>query len=399
MLCFCGLPYELKLEVFSYLSKQDLFQVAMVCKEFRTLAYDPSLWKSVVVKSDARSKEILPLFNRAQMLEHLTVRASREVNSIAVNSNKLPLLRSLDMGFSPHVSSETIALFVKNCPLLSYLNVEGCRDVDEDAVSQICKFQHLRSLILSHCCLVTDDAIMALSTNCPGLRFFNADGITRISDRAVCCLARNLSKKLVWLELDGEELTDASFYAIKHCTELETLFISYAENLTDASLSCIEELRNLKRLKLRRGPKLSAEGIRKMFMGTNLQNLTFLEFDSLSLDDDGVSELVKCCPKLQSLALPWCWDITDLGLSKIVAGCRNLISLVLLGLFKIYGYCLAEVPAKLPKLRHIRLEQCNEIIDSLLEDLVRVVPHLQVYNYYGELVVPTEDESEETDTT
>lgn len=62
----------------------------------------------------------------------------------------------------------------------------------------------------------------------------------------------------------------------------------------------------------------------------------------------------------------------------------------MLGLFKIQGLCLSEVPVSMPRLRHLHLEQCNEVIDLLLESLARRLPELQVFNYYGEKVVPFE---------
>ncbi|XP_064460557.1 F-box/LRR-repeat protein 7-like [Ornithodoros turicata] len=389
---FTELPYELRLKVFSFLTKEELITAALVSKDFRSVAYDPSLWRSATVNSKAEPVDVLPLLRRSHMLQHLTLRASAVFTFVSEHAKWFPQLKSLDVGFSSDVSSETIARFVKNCPCLTYLNVEGCRDVDEATVMQICRWKYLDTLILSHCCLLTDNAIEAISRQCQSLQHFNADGITRITDRSICTFATNLCETLVWLELDGEELTDASFYAIKHCSKLKTLFISYAENLTDASLSCIQELSELTRLKLRRGPNLTADGIRQMFLGTNLRNLIYLEFDSLSIDDDGVHALVKCCTKLQCLALPWCWDITELGLSMIVVACRNLTNLVLLGLFRIHGYCLPDVPLNLPKLRYMHFGQCNEIVDSLLQDLVQIMPQLEVYNYYGELVVPSSDD-------
>lgn len=56
----------------------------------------------------------------------------------------------------------------------------------------------------------------------------------------MCGLAEHLGPRLVCLELDGEQLTDASFRALRRCSRLETLSVSYAENLTDASLASIK---------------------------------------------------------------------------------------------------------------------------------------------------------------
>lgn len=78
--------------------------------------------------------------------------------------------------------------------------------------------------------------------------------------RAVCGLAEHLGPRLVCLELDGEQLTDASFGALRRCSRLETLSVSYAEHLTDASLASIKAgagecfQKTLSALKKRRAP-------------------------------------------------------------------------------------------------------------------------------------------------
>ncbi|EEC14536.1 F-box/leucine rich repeat protein, putative [Ixodes scapularis] len=153
------------------------------------------------------------------------------------------------------------------------------------------------------------------------------------------------------------------------------------------------ELRTLRRLKLRRGPQLTARGLGSLFRGGSLGRLISLELDSLALDDQALALLVKGCPHLQVLSLPWCWDITEAGLATIVNNCPNLESLVLLGLYKIHGFCLAGLAVSMPKLRYLHLEQCNEVVDLLLESLARRLPHLRVYNYYGELVGPLYESS------
>jgi len=47
---------------------------------------------------------------------------------------------------------------------------------------------------------------------------------------------------------------------------------------------------------------------------------------------------------------------------------------------------LALVPSHLPHLRLLNLEQCNNVCDDYLEELVAAVPELVVINYYGDTV-------------
>jgi len=46
----------------------------------------------------------------------------------------------------------------------------------------------------------------------------------------------------------------------------------------------------------------------------------------------------------------------------------------------------ALVPSHLPHLRLLDLEQCDNVRDEYLEELVAVVPELVVINYYGDTV-------------
>uniref|UniRef100_L7LZT6 F-box domain-containing protein n=1 Tax=Rhipicephalus pulchellus TaxID=72859 RepID=L7LZT6_RHIPC len=391
---FEDLPFELQLLVFSYLTHYELTVAARVSNSFRRLAYDPSLWKRVQVdSSDCDAASFGALLDRAPLLEDLTMRASPHVLELAARSFAVRRLRLLDVGFSVGVNCAAVSALVDACTELSHLNVEGCKAMDDAAVTALCRLPYFLSLNISHCGLVTDEGIIALARGCPHLRFLNADGIPRITDRAVCELGQHLGHQLISLELDGEELTDASIEALHTCKQLRTLGISYAENLSDASLACIQGLHELRQLKLRRGPRLTARGLGRMFENKNLVNLIRLELDSLALDDEALTLLVQGCPQLHTLELPWCWDITENGLASIVAHCQNLVNLVLLGLFKIHGFCLAELPTRMPRLRCIHLEQCNEVVDLLLESLARRLPHLKVFNYYGEVVVPFEQSS------
>jgi hypothetical protein len=44
------------------------------------------------------------------------------------------------------------------------------------------------------------------------------------------------------------------------------------------------------------------------------------------------------------------------------------------------------VPSHLPHLRLLHLEQCDNVCDEYLEELVAAVPDLVVVNYYGDIV-------------
>ncbi|XP_042144818.1 F-box/LRR-repeat protein 20 isoform X3 [Ixodes scapularis] len=384
---FCDLPCELQLRVLSYLSLGELVLVARVSKALRRLAYDPWLWRTVTVREDMDDRWLQSALDRLSQLEALTLRRSPLVPAWAAHAARFPKLRLLDVGCSLDVNGAVLSHFVDGCPLLSHVNVEGCKGVDDATVEALCSLTGLVSVNVSHCCQVTDDGLLALARGCPRLVSLNADGISRITDRAVCGLAEHLGPQLVCLELDGELLTDASFKALRRCSRLETLFVSYTESLTDASLASIKELRTLRRLKLRASLQLTASGLGSLFREGSLGRLISLELD-MELDDQALALLVKGCPLLQVLSLYSYGDITEVGLATIVNNCPNLESLVLPGPYEVQRLCLAGLVVSMPKLRHLHLDLIEMVDDPLLESLTRRLPHLRVYNSHGQLLVP-----------
>ncbi|XP_076344718.1 F-box/LRR-repeat protein 4-like isoform X1 [Tachypleus tridentatus] len=398
---FQDMPYELQLKVFSFLTPKELCHcVAPVCKEWLERAYDPVLWKSLNLKNFVRDEKdvnsVCTILIRSTMLRSLTLRASSfPLDKIAFYSSYFPLLKKLDLGFCVGVGNEVLCTFITSCPLIEDLNVEGCVGVDCQAVCKIICLKHLKKLNLSHCTHVNNEAVMKIASHCSKLESLNIDGITRITDSAVCLLGDNLHSSLQHLEVDGEDLTDASYLSLSKCIYLKTFAVSYAEEMTDQSLEYLKQkMKELRWLKLRRGSKLTTLALNNFFKSCCLKHLAHLDLDSLSLDDHCVANITSCCRNLHSFSLAWCWEISDVGLEDIILHCSKLEVLDLTGLYKLAGVCLLKVPYLVPRLRYLNLEQCNDIIDAILTRLVKVMPYLKVINYYGEVVEPSSSSSE-----
>jgi len=56
----------------------------------------------------------------------------------------------------------------------------------------------------------------------------------------------------------------------------------------------------------------------------------------------------------------------------------------LVGLVKITGTCLVNIPDHMPQLIFLDLQQCSRINDDIVEDVVRFKHDLKILNYYGE---------------
>nr|CAD7427764.1 unnamed protein product [Timema monikensis] len=144
--------------------------------------------------------------------------------------------------------------------------------------------------------------------------------------------------------------------------------------MTDVGLlEGVGQLQCLQNLQLRRGNLLSARGLFTFLNHCNVSNLAHLDLSECSaLNDEGLLGIAKRCQQLVLLSLHWCWDVTDLGLMRIVTHCESYFKLI---------------PSNLTKLTYLNLEQCNNICDEAVVDLVTAKPDLIVINYYGDPVI------------
>lgn len=393
LVSFNHLPREVILNIFSFFSVVELnLHVIPVCKRWYDIGHDPSLWKELDFSrlNEIPSTSLCRIIFRASSLKKLNLMGRLDLTTaeVAVFSQYIPLLESLNIGFCSGVNKTVIEYFLRNCPRLTKLNTEGCMSVDDGAAASMVRGKNLQEFNFSHCC-ITDESIVLLATRMNRIVSLNIDGISWISDSAVITLVDNQLNNLRELMLDGADLTDKSIHNIARCAKLNKLQISFCEGLTDQALKYIQTLQHLTHLKMRKGLYFSTDGLLSLFTCKSMSNLVELDFsENTQFVDDCVIQLTKCCgPKLQYLALSWCWDISDPGIISIVDHCRNLKVLDIIGLHKITGTYFIRIPEEMPKLRLLNLQQCNKIIDELIEDVIRKKPDLRVFNYYGEQFV------------
>lgn len=391
-LSFDDIPVELQLKIFSYVDKWTLLgKVCIVCKSWHERAMDPVLWMTLNVRLIIKSYQLSCLLNQTCLLKELSLRGTEHVDILAKSSKNLGLLHSLDIGFSEPCKQDDICTIFRNCLLIETLNCEGCTGFDDACIAEMVdRLGNLRCLNVAHCKFITNEGIRQIGENCRKLEDFNIDGITQITDSVVIIVCLNLENTLLKLKLDGEELTSLTFCALAKCTKLELLAVPYSEGLTDDGLASIQTLPNLRWLQIHKAKYVSSAGLTTFFKSVNFRNLVYLDIESPEMDDQAVFKLVETCPLLHSLLLCWCWEITDFGLEAIVCNCCRLCQLDLTGLFSITGLCLLKIPEKLPHLRLLNLQQCNNVVDDILPKVVSQACSLIIINYYGDLVEPSE---------
>ncbi|CAN7939616.1 unnamed protein product, partial [Ixodes hexagonus] len=380
------LPLELKLRVLSFLKQQDLCRLACVSREFRRLALDPSLWKRLELSGDPDAGVVAELLARATMLDELVLTQCPRVRPWA---ELVPeRLRKLDLGYSAHVDADTLALFVDRCPSLSHVIVDGCPDVDDEAVEVLCRLPKLELLNLRHCRRVTADGLRVIAS-ARRMRCLSLTGIDGIGDSVFSEVVQALSKELVFFELDGEYVTDAGLAYLLRCDELTSFGLYNADSLTDAGMETIKAV-GVSRVGLC-SVSLMDQSDATRYLGQSSAESTLRAL----LRGRGCPALpapvLPSCPHLEVLALQNCWDITEDGLAIVVARCKNLRHLDLRGLYKVTGSSLRKLPKCLPKLRILSLACCCLVPDGLPSFLASKVPGLKVYGYDETEAMPQSD--------
>ncbi|KAL8580999.1 hypothetical protein ACOMHN_048033 [Nucella lapillus] len=386
-------PDEVLLQVFSYLKPDELCRhVTGVCKCWRRLAYDHSLWKTLDVSGvRINGFQLCQVVLRTSgAIRILDMAGLERLNcaEMAVVAENCPQLTQLDVGFVDDFNCTMVHSVLTSCPLLEFLNLEGCRHANNEVMRVLAASAGplLRRLNFSHCTLV-DESLWLMMQHLPGLTHLNIDGISWISELVVQHLATEYRGSLELWELDGNELTDSTIDAVSTCGQLKTLSISFCELLTDRSLTHLTRLQKLEKLCLRKGPSMTTAALQEFLCSPMLQNLTYLDLtECQQLEDTGVQAIAETCgQKLKTLYLSWCWDVTDTGMEHVANRCSKMVNMYLVGLHRLVAMWLSTAVETMTALAFISFEQCNEVVDVVIEEAVRDKPDLVIVNYYGEL--------------
>lgn len=192
LVSFNHLPREVILSIFSFFSVVELnLHVIPVCKRWYDIGHDPSLWKELDFSrlNEIPSTSLCSIISRASSLKKLNLMGRLDLTTaeVAVFSQYIPMLESLNIGFCSGVNKTVIEYFLRKCPRLAKLNTEGCMSVDDGAAASMIKGENLQEFNFSHCC-ITDESIVLLASRMNRIVSLNIDGISWISDRYTQCI-------------------------------------------------------------------------------------------------------------------------------------------------------------------------------------------------------------------
>lgn len=243
-----------------------------------------------------------------------------------------------------------------HCHRLQHLDISGCDNLTDDDVGSFLRHTHaLRSFTAVICHRQTDMILQDLAnrSGCT-LRELDLTGCDRFRHDAL--FPRN---REVFNFQPCDALTNSSLEQISTlCTELRSIVLSKALEITDQGLKSLSKLPHLEKVLLRR--------------------LT-------GISDEGISYLADGHGRLRSIMLMSCGMITDAGLESLAFGhaTKRLEYVSVSFNHRVTGRGIRTLVRYLPFLAELNLDNCQEIKDGWCNNVNDHVSSLKRFMFRG----------------
>lgn len=256
---FTKLSDEIILHIFKWLSKSMLSRCASVCKRWKTLCYDESLWRRL----DLGRKHLEPgvlgrvidrgvIVLRLAMAEILTP-IFIDSSAIMKNKERYSKLQYLDLSMTS-INQQGLQELFSVCSQLKKISLEHCQ-VNTEICFHIAENEDLEVLNMTMCEGITNEGINRLVQRCQKLESLNLSW-TNMTSECIYSIVKNISSSLKHFNLSGcrHTLTDEHVsILVEKCPDLIDLDLSDATLLTGLSVDAIiNNLSNLQHLHLNR---------------------------------------------------------------------------------------------------------------------------------------------------
>ncbi|KAI5781648.1 SCF E3 ubiquitin ligase complex F-box protein grrA [Peziza echinospora] len=287
--------------------------------------------------SQLSDRTISLIADNCHRLQGLNIAGCRKITnaSLIELSRNCRQLKRLKLNECELITDEAVIEMAKNCPHLVEVDLHKCYEITDASVAHLFTLRHLRDLHLAFCAQITDEAFAAIPnrpidslriidlTNCelitdeavikitsiaPRLRNLVLAKCKNITDRGVESICR-LGKWIHLLALGHcSNITDKAVQKIaRSCSRIRYIDLAGCVSLTDAS---VMELTNL--------PKLKRVGLVKC------QKITDASIIAL------VAKQQTCV--LERVHLSYCVKLTIEGITKLLNKCYRLTHLSLTGI-------------------------------------------------------------------
>jgi len=333
------IPYEIRIEIFSYLKPKELVRISRTCRTFHGLCFDGQLWR------------------RLDASEFYSEIPAESLTNIIASAG--PFIRDLNVRGCLQIEHYKRAeVLVTACQNLTDVSLEGCRNFHYQVLHCLIRSNNqLTHLNLASVTAVNNNTCKIISRNCPKLESLNVSWCRNMDARGVKMIIRGCPelKDLRAGEIKGFDKPEAAT-AIFETNYLERLVLSGCSDLTDDSLKIM--VRGVQ-------PEIDILTGLPIVPARKLRHLDLSRCSQLT--DDGVKVLGHFVPALEGLQLNGCTELTDAALEPIFASSHHITHLELDDIRELTDGLMSNHLAKAPcatRLEHLSVSYCENLGDA-----------------------------------
>ncbi|EKV08046.1 Leucine-rich repeat, cysteine-containing subtype [Penicillium digitatum] len=345
------MPQELKVQIFQYLTPQEIVCCSAVSKTWNEMCYDGQLW-SKVDTTEYYSK--IP----SDVLVKLITSGGPFVRD-------LNLRGCVQMHEKWSSDGERISDLCRNVVKFS---LEGCRIDKASIYSFLLRNSRLQYINLSGLSSVTNSAMKIIARSCPQLETLNVSWCSNVDTTGLLRIVKSCGrlKDLRASEIRG--FKDEKFtLALFERNTLDRLIMSRTD-LTDQSLKMLIHGEN---------PVMDILADRPIVPPRKFRHLDLHQCPEVS--DHGLKSLAHNVPDLEGLQVSQCSDLTDVSVMDVIRTTPHLSHLELEDLDKLTNSTLVQL-AESPcaqHLEHLNISYCESLSDTGMLRVMKNCPKLR----------------------
>lgn len=421
-----SIPDSILVDIFSYLTVRELVRsVSTVCRRWRRLCYDSSLWREITTDDFAssihvRDETIVTLIRHGKTIKKLSLRgcyqiSNRVLKEVAINGTRL---QHLDLENCFKVTDRGLISIARSCNQLRTVNLLNTRVTEQGLRNLLRNNPHLVELT-SAPGAVTEATLQDMATHCRQLEFLHVDQneytvvfyntgkprsnnnkkLASLTNSMIEIIASNLQRlQVLILRYPVTSINDNSLAMLGHqCKNLECVEIgqkTYTTPLTDHGvIGLCAHATNLLRLDL---THTFITDHTLQAIAECCKSLEHLEFgNTAAISDLGVLCVMNNCHYLDSFCLSSGIHsrITDMSVFAIAqAPCsQNLIKLSMKS-WDITDFGLSIIAKNLPNLFYLSVEECKNLTNAGLQYALKYFQSIQSLNLTGTRCITNDKE-------
>ncbi|XP_043823521.1 dynein regulatory complex subunit 6 [Dromiciops gliroides] len=311
-------------------------------------------------------------------LTHLNV-ANTDISNrtLRLLSRCFPNLQKLSLAYCRKFTEKGLLYLSlgKGCHKITDLDLSGCTQISVQGFRDIASScTGVKHLVINDMPTLTDSCIKVLVERCKNITSVVFIGSPHLSDTAFKYLTDcSLSK----VRVEGNNrITDLTFKLMDKCYEdLNHIYMTDCERITDASLKSIANLKNLVVLNLTNCIRIGDAGLRSFLSGPSSSKLRELNLTNCAqISDLALAQMGERCRSLTYLNLRSCTQLTDCGI-EFITKLPNLISIDL-SVTAITDEALTSLSSH-KKLKELTVSGCEFITDSGIKEFCQLTPILE----------------------